>query len=133
MCCAYCFGWNPGLKFPRFQLALNNIFCPNPPHFIHRRLNHHQRTKISKTMLSVSPSSVFQTKFTVSKGKSKYFRVSNKRWGTLIFIKTFSNPDTPLPLYPPPPALIRTPPVLSSFLICESNLQAVYRKKILIN
>ena len=103
MCCAYCFGCNPVLKFPRFQLALNKTFCPNPPHFIHRRLNHRQRTKINKTMLSVSPSSVFQTKFTVSKGKSKYFCVSNKRSPppSYFYQKIFQPRHPPFPLYPP--------------------------------
>ena len=56
----------------RFQLALNKTFCPTPPPLIYRRLKHHQKTKISKIMLSASPSSVFHTKLTISELKSKY-------------------------------------------------------------
>ena len=62
----YCFGRNPGWKKMQFQLALNKTFCPTPPPLIHRRLKHHQRTKINKTTLAASPSSVFLTKFKIS-------------------------------------------------------------------
>ena len=49
MCHAYCFGQIPGPKFPRFQLALNKIFCPTAPALAHQQFKHGQRTKIIKT------------------------------------------------------------------------------------
>ena len=60
-----------GWKKIRFQLTLNKTFCLTPSLLIHRRLKHRQKTKISKTMLSTSPSSVFHAKFTISVLKSK--------------------------------------------------------------
>ena len=62
LCHAYCFNENPTWKRMRFQLALNKT---QPP-LTHRRLRHFQRTNINKTMLSVSPSSAFHTKFAIT-------------------------------------------------------------------
>ena len=45
----------------QFQLALNKTFCSTPPPLIHWRFKHCQKTKINKTILSASPSSVFHT------------------------------------------------------------------------
>ena len=59
-----------GWKKIRFQLALNKTYSLTPPPLIHRRFKHRQRTKINKTMLSFSLSSVFHTKFTISVLKS---------------------------------------------------------------
>ena len=60
----------------RYQLPLNNIFCPTPPPLIRWRLKHRQRAKINKTILSASPSPVFHTKFIhnirIEKQISKY-------------------------------------------------------------
>ena len=42
-----------------------------PPPLTHQQLKHHQRTKISKTILSASHSLVFHTKFTISELKNK--------------------------------------------------------------
>ena len=67
----YCFSLNPSRKKMRFQLALNKTFCSTSQPLIHRQLKHCQRTKINKTMLSASPSSVFCSKFTISELKSK--------------------------------------------------------------
>ena len=62
-----------GWKKIRFQLVLNKNFCPAPRPLIHRRFMYRQRTEINKTILSVSPSSVFHTKLTTSVlKKSKY-------------------------------------------------------------
>ena len=55
-----------------FQMALNKTFCPKPQLLTHQQLKCHQRTKNNKTMLSASPSLVFQTKFTIPKLKSKW-------------------------------------------------------------
>ena len=49
---AYCVGLNPGWKKMRFQLVLNKTFRTNPQPLTHRQVNHRQRTKINKTMLS---------------------------------------------------------------------------------
>ena len=59
----------------RFQLALDTTFCLTPQHITHRRLKHRQGTKINKTMLSSSPSSVFHTKFTISELKSNKYSI----------------------------------------------------------
>ena len=53
-------------KKVRFKLVLNKTFCLTPRSLIHRRLKHHQKTEINKTMLSAFPSLVFNTKFTIS-------------------------------------------------------------------
>ena len=42
-----------------FELALNKIFYFIQPPLIYRRFKHRKRTKINKTILSVSPSSVY--------------------------------------------------------------------------
>ena len=49
---AYRVRLNPGWKMMRFQLALNNTFCPNPQPLTHQQVKQHKRTKINKTMLS---------------------------------------------------------------------------------
>ena len=51
---AYCVSLNPDWKKMQFQLALNKTFCLNPQPLTHRQLKERQRTKINKTMLSVS-------------------------------------------------------------------------------
>ena len=65
----------------RLQLALNKTFCPNPQPLTYLQVKQHQRTKISKTMLSArlpTLSSVFHTKFTISELKSYSILTVNK-------------------------------------------------------
>ena len=57
-----------GWKKIRFQMALNKTYSFTPPHLIHRRFKHRQRTKINKIMFSAS--SVFHAKFIISVLKS---------------------------------------------------------------
>ena len=87
-----------GWKKVRFQLTLNKTSCPTPQLIISQRFKHRQRTKINKTMLSVSPSSVFHTKFTISLLKSKQVFHHNGNWtrtasvGILNWVLTFYAP-----------------------------------------
>ena len=62
----YYLGLNPGWKKMRFQLALNKTFCPYPQPLTHRQVKQRQRTKINKTMLPPSSSSVFHAKLAMS-------------------------------------------------------------------
>ena len=57
-----------GWKKIRFQLAQNKTYSLTTPPLIQRRFKHRQRTKINKTMLSVS--SVLYAKLTMSVLKS---------------------------------------------------------------
>ena len=66
-------------KKMQFQLPLNKTFCTTPPPLIHHQFKHHQK-KINRTMLSASPSSVFDTKFTISVLKSKQVFHLNSNW-----------------------------------------------------
>ena len=60
-----------GKRYNFSSISLNKTFCPTPPPFTHRRFMQRQKTKINKTMLSASPSSVFHTKFRILVLKSK--------------------------------------------------------------
>ena len=55
-------------------------FCPTPTRLIHQRFKHCQRTNINKAMPSASPSSIFDTNFTISVLKSKCVSHPNGNW-----------------------------------------------------
>ena len=78
------------LKKIRFQLALNKPFCPTSPPLINRSFKHRQRTKINKTMLSASPTSVFHTKFTISVLKSTWDFHPNGNWTWSVSVWVFN-------------------------------------------
>ena len=62
----------------RFQLALNKTYSLTAPPLIHQRFKHLQRTKINKTMLSVS--SVLYAELTISVLKSTYVFHPKGNW-----------------------------------------------------
>ena len=59
----------------QFHLALNKTFCPTPPPLTHRQLRHHQRTKINKTRLSRSISSVFEFGPSLSESSTRILKL----------------------------------------------------------